>query len=85
LPEFENKIKALSSLDLLRCLIELSTTEFYTLIRNLLINEAKDFPDILIVGLAIIKPRRGNSLHKELIELLLPTYIQPSTTNPIVL
>lgn len=45
---------ALSSIELLQTLIELSVTEFYTTVRNLLINEAKEFPDILIICLAMV-------------------------------
>lgn len=84
-PDVKSIIQALLSLDLLKVLIELSVTEFYSSIRNLLINEAKHFPDILIIGLSIIKPSRGHHLLSELISQMMPQFMTHQTTNPIVL
>jgi CCR4-NOT transcription complex subunit 1 len=84
-PDLAGIIEALSSLDLLKVLIELSVTEFFTIIRNLLLAEAKRFPDIMIIGLCMIKPARGKPLLEELYSFLMPTFISPQTTNPIVL
>ena len=41
-------VEALTSLDLLKILIELSVTEFYTMIRNLFLCEMETYPGILI-------------------------------------
>ena len=84
-PELKVIIQALSSLDLLKVLFELSATEFYVSIRNVFINEIKRFPDILIIGLAMVKPSRGQGLLTELINLILPQFMSPQTSSTIVL
>ena len=84
-PKVKGIIQALSSLDLLKILFELSATEFYTSIRNVFINEIKRFPDILIIGFSMVKPARGQVLLNELINLIMPQFMCPQTSNPIVL
>lgn len=78
-------IQALSSLDLLKILFELSATEFYISIRNVFINEIKRFPDILIIGLSMVKPTRGQGLLHELINMVMPQFMCPQTSSQIVL
>jgi len=78
-------IQALSSLDLLKVMFELSATEFYISIRNVFINEVKRFPDILIIGFSMVKPNRGQGLLHELINLVMPQFMCPQTTSKVVL
>lgn len=84
-PELKGIIQALSSLDLLKVMFELSATEFYTSIRNVFINEIKRFPDILIIGFSMVKPARGQALLNELINIIMPQFMCPQTSNPLVL
>lgn len=84
-PEVKGIIQALSSLDLLKVLFELSATEFYTSIRNVFINEIKRFPDILIIGFSMLKPAKGQVLLNELIHMIMPQFMCMQTSSAIVL
>ena len=84
-PEVKGIIQALSSLDLLKILFELSATEFYTSIRNIFLNEIKRFPDILIIGFSMVKPARGQALLNELIHMIMPQFMCLQTSSAIVL
>ena len=83
--EVRHIIQAFSSQDLLTTLVELSVTEFYTSIKNLFMTEADRFPDIMLISMSTIKPRRGQSLLSDVLSKLLSKFFPLNNSNPGVL
>lgn len=64
-----------SSLDFLEILVELSDSDYFVEIRQLFDFPLSKCPDMLILGLAQLKPKRGATLLDELYSYLFPLYL----------
>lgn len=69
------QLQFLSCLEMLELLIELSESDQTNSIRLIFEYPITKFPDILIMGLAQIKPRQGLGLMEELLSKLFPMYL----------
>ena len=84
-PEFIVHVQALCSLDIMRVLLQLSSTEYYSQIRNLFLQEVERFPDILLLVLSKLRLANEPVLLEELLKLLLPRLVSPQTSPSVVL
>lgn len=84
-PEFLVHVQALCSLDIVRVLLQLSASEYYTQIRALFLQEVERFPDILLLSLSKLKLAQEPALLEELLKLLLPRLVSPQTSPSVVL
>ena len=65
-PKSKNFIILWSCIDLVECLVELSESQFFGSVRNLIDQAAKQVPDYLLLSAAATKPRCGTHLLNEI-------------------
>ena len=84
---FDEKLttNAYSNTELVNTLIELSESDYYCEIRNFLVEDLDRYSATMTPTLALIRPKQGHGLLKEMLNYLLAKFIYPDTANPVIL